>query len=111
VGNRHCPDALLQIEHSAIPDRPPTPRRCRRSIPVRVVSAPILLRSITLVARTLLCREDFRKLKSGILNLEFGIAALARCGTLGRVISYSDKRTVWLKNELIFYVELSTCWY
>ena len=36
----------------------------------------------------------------------------ARCKflkTLIRFLSYSDKRTAWDKNELNFYVELSTC--
>jgi hypothetical protein len=31
-------------------------------------------------------------------------------GTFGPLISYSDMRTLWLKKEPIYYVELSTCW-
>ena len=32
-------------------------------------------------------------------------------GTVGRLISYSDKRAPWVKKEPISYEELSTCWY
>jgi hypothetical protein len=32
-------------------------------------------------------------------------------GTFGRLISYSDKRTLWVRKKPIFYVELLTYWY